>query len=36
MAYDQEKQIAIDAVMQAAQLCETVRQVMVPEAIEKK
>ena len=25
MAYDQEKQIAIDAVMQAAQLCETVR-----------
>jgi 3'(2'), 5'-bisphosphate nucleotidase len=35
MAYDQEKKIAIDAVIQAAQLCETVRKVMVPEAIEK-
>jgi len=35
MAYDQERQIAIEAVKQAAQLCETVRQVMVPEAIEK-
>lgn len=35
MAYHQEKQTAIDAVIKAAQLCETVRQVMVPEAIEK-
>jgi 3'(2'), 5'-bisphosphate nucleotidase len=35
MAYEQEKKIAIEAVTQAAQLCETVRQVMVPEAIEK-
>ncbi len=35
MAYDQEKQIAIDAVIKAAQLCETVRKVMVPKAIEK-
>jgi 3'(2'), 5'-bisphosphate nucleotidase len=35
MAYEQEKQIAIEAVTQAAKLCETVRQVMVPEAIEK-
>lgn len=35
MAYEQEKQVAMAAVRQAARLCETVRQVMVPEAIEK-
>jgi 3'(2'), 5'-bisphosphate nucleotidase len=35
MAYEQEKQVAIAAVRQAAQLCESVRQSMVPEAIEK-
>ncbi|WP_017296953.1 3'(2'),5'-bisphosphate nucleotidase [Nodosilinea nodulosa] len=35
MAYEQEKQVAIAAVTQAAQLCEAVRQGLVPEAIEK-
>ncbi|MGB3136912.1 MAG: inositol monophosphatase family protein, partial [Nodosilinea sp.] len=35
MPYDQEKQTAIAAVTQAAQLCEAVRQGLVPEAIEK-
>lgn len=35
MAYEQEKQVAIAAVIQAAQLCEAVRQGLVPEAIEK-
>lgn len=35
MAYELEKQVAIAAVQQAAQLCETVRQTLVPEAIEK-
>ncbi|MEB3290548.1 MAG: 3'(2'),5'-bisphosphate nucleotidase [Leptolyngbya sp.] len=35
MAYEQEKQVAVAAVRQAAQLCETVRQTLVPEAIEK-
>jgi 3'(2'), 5'-bisphosphate nucleotidase len=35
MAYEQEKQVAIAAVQQAALLCETVRQTMVPAAIEK-
>lgn len=35
MAYEQEKKVAVEAVIQAAQLCETVRKVMVPEAIEK-
>ncbi len=36
MAYEQEKQVAIEAVRQAAKLCETVRLEMVPEAIEKQ
>lgn len=36
MAYEQEKQIAMEAVRQAATLCETVRLDMVPEAIEKQ
>jgi 3'(2'), 5'-bisphosphate nucleotidase len=36
MAYDYEKQVAIAAVRQAAQLCEAVRLEMVPEAIEKQ
>lgn len=36
MAYEQEKQIAIEAVRQAAKLCETVRLEIVPEAIEKQ
>lgn len=36
MAYEQERQIAIEAVRQAAKLCETVRLEMVPEAIEKQ
>lgn len=36
MAYEQEKQIAMEAVRQAAKLCETVRLEMVPEAIEKQ
>ncbi|MBD1873826.1 3'(2'),5'-bisphosphate nucleotidase [Nodosilinea sp. FACHB-131] len=35
MPYDQEKQTAIAAVIQAAQLCEAVRQGLVPAAIEK-
>ncbi|TVP68578.1 MAG: 3'(2'),5'-bisphosphate nucleotidase [Leptolyngbya sp. LCM1.Bin17] len=35
MAYDLEKQVAIAAVTQAAQLCEAVRQGLVPAAIEK-
>lgn len=35
MAYELEKQVAIAAVQQAAKLCETVRQTLVPEAIEK-
>ncbi len=35
MAYELEKQVAIAAVQQAAQLCERVRQTLVPEAIEK-
>ena len=35
MAYEQEKQVAIAAVTQAAQLCEAVRQGLVPAAIEK-
>ena len=35
MAYEQEKQVAIAAVTQAAQLCEAVRQGLVPQAIEK-
>ncbi|WOD39370.1 3'(2'),5'-bisphosphate nucleotidase [Nodosilinea sp. E11] len=35
MPYDQEKQTAIAAVTQAAQLCEAVRQGLVPAAIEK-
>jgi 3'(2'), 5'-bisphosphate nucleotidase len=34
MAYEQEKQVAIAPVIQAAQLCEAVRQGLVPEAIE--
>lgn len=36
MAYEQEKQIAMEAVRQAATLCETVRLDLVPEAIEKQ
>jgi 3'(2'), 5'-bisphosphate nucleotidase len=35
MPYEQEKQVAIAAVIQAAQLCERVRQGLVPQAIEK-
>jgi 3'(2'), 5'-bisphosphate nucleotidase len=35
MSYAQEKQTAIAAVIQAAQLCETVRQGLVPAALEK-
>lgn len=35
MAYELEKQVAVDAVRLAAQLCETVRQTLGPEAIEK-
>lgn len=35
MAYELEKQVAVAAVRQAAQLCEAVRQTLVPEAIEK-
>ncbi len=35
MNYEQEKAVAIAAVRQAAQLCEAVRQDMVPAAIEK-
>jgi 3'(2'), 5'-bisphosphate nucleotidase len=35
MAYEQERAIAIEAVMQAAKLCEAVRRDMVPEAMEK-
>ncbi|WP_035991543.1 3'(2'),5'-bisphosphate nucleotidase [Leptolyngbya sp. KIOST-1] len=35
MPYEQEKQTAIAAVIQAAQLCERVRQGLVPQAIEK-
>jgi 3'(2'), 5'-bisphosphate nucleotidase len=35
MAYEQEKQVAIAAVTQAARLCEAVRQSLVPQAIEK-
>ncbi len=36
MAYELEKKIAMEAVRQAATLCETVRLDMVPEAIEKQ
>ncbi|PSR19080.1 3'(2'),5'-bisphosphate nucleotidase [filamentous cyanobacterium CCP3] len=36
MAYEKEKQVAIEAVRQAAKLCEAVRLEMVPEAIEKQ
>ncbi|PZV01856.1 MAG: 3'(2'),5'-bisphosphate nucleotidase [Leptolyngbya sp.] len=36
MAYEQEKQVAMEAVRQAALLCETVRLEMVPKAIEKQ
>lgn len=36
MAYEQEKQVAIEAVRQAAKLCEAVRLELVPEAIEKQ
>ena len=36
MAYEQEKQIAIQAATRAAQLCQQVRQDMVPEAMEKQ
>ncbi|PSN10151.1 3'(2'),5'-bisphosphate nucleotidase [filamentous cyanobacterium CCT1] len=35
MPYEQEKQAAIAAVIQAAQLCERVRQGLVPQVIEK-
>ena len=35
MAYDTEKQIALQAVLAAAQLCNQVRQEIVPEAMEK-
>jgi len=35
MAYEQEKQVAMTAVLQAAQLCETVRAGIAPEAIAK-
>jgi 3'(2'), 5'-bisphosphate nucleotidase len=35
MAYEQERAVAIAAVTLAAQLCETVRREMVPEAMEK-
>ncbi|MGG6238249.1 3'(2'),5'-bisphosphate nucleotidase [Nodosilinea sp. AN01ver1] len=36
MAYEQERKVAIEAVRQAATLCEAVRLEMVPEAIEKQ
>jgi 3'(2'), 5'-bisphosphate nucleotidase len=36
MAYENELAIAQKAVMAAAQLCETVRRDMVPEAMEKQ
>ncbi|MGB3491625.1 MAG: 3'(2'),5'-bisphosphate nucleotidase [Elainellaceae cyanobacterium] len=36
MAYDTEKTVAIKAALAAAQLCETVRNQISPEAIEKK
>jgi 3'(2'), 5'-bisphosphate nucleotidase len=36
MAYEQEKNVAINAVIAAAKLCEQVRQDIVPAAIEKK
>ncbi|MDJ0701752.1 MAG: 3'(2'),5'-bisphosphate nucleotidase [Leptolyngbyaceae cyanobacterium MO_188.B28] len=36
MSYEKEKNIAIEAAIAAAQLCEKVRGQMVPEAIEKK
>ena len=36
MAYQTEKQIAIDAALAAAKLCESVRHTISPEAIEKK
>ena len=36
MSYDREKQIAIEATIAAAKLCEQVRQNISPEAIEKK
>ncbi|MEB3273493.1 MAG: 3'(2'),5'-bisphosphate nucleotidase [Prochlorothrix sp.] len=35
MAYDTEKQVALEAVLAAAQLCNQVRQEIVPEAMEK-
>ncbi|HEY9737148.1 MAG TPA: 3'(2'),5'-bisphosphate nucleotidase [Trichocoleus sp.] len=35
MAYEQEKQLAVEAVTLAAQLCETIRRDIVPQAIEK-
>jgi hypothetical protein len=36
MAYEQERQVAIQAATLAAQLCQQVRQTMVPEAIQKQ
>lgn len=36
MSYEQEKQIAIEAVTLASQLCQQVRQTIRPEAIEKR
>ena len=36
MAYEREKQVAFEAALSAAELCEQVRQEMRPEAIEKK
>lgn len=36
MPYESERNIAIQAVQAAAQLCEQVRREIVPEAIEKK
>lgn len=36
MSYEQEKQIAIEAVTLAAQLCQRVRQTIKPETIEKR
>jgi 3'(2'), 5'-bisphosphate nucleotidase len=36
MSYQQEKQVAIEAVTLAAQLCQQVRQTIQPEAIEKR
>lgn len=36
MSYEQEKQVAIEAVTLAASLCQQVRQIIRPEAIEKR